>query len=78
MTHCPTCAETRSVVAQLGERMPGLAIEVVDLERPGVKAPPEVFSIPTYVFNGAVVALGNPYVEQLEASIRRHAPEPRE
>lgn len=75
MMHCPTCGETRSVARQIGERMPDLRVEVVDLEEPGAKAPPEVFSVPTYIFNGEVVSIGNPYVEQLEESIRRYAPE---
>ncbi len=72
MTHCPACAETRKMVEQIGDRMPGLDVEVIDLEDPAAPVPPEVFSVPTYIMNGDVISLGNPYIEQLEASIRRY------
>jgi Thioredoxin domain len=72
MPHCPTCAETRKMVEQIGDRMPELKVEVIDLEDPAELAPPEVFSVPTYILNGDVISLGNPYIEQLEASIRRY------
>ena len=72
MTHCPTCAETRKMVEQIGDRMPGLEVEIIYLEDPSAPVPPEVFSVPTYIMDGDVISLGNPYIEQLEASIRRY------
>ncbi|MEZ4522506.1 MAG: thioredoxin family protein [Thermomicrobiales bacterium] len=74
MTHCLTCAETSQTVAQIRQRMPDLEIQIVDLERPDTEIPSKVFSAPTYMVNGDVISLGNPYGDQLEASIRRYIP----
>ena len=72
MTHCPTCGDTRLMAKQIGDRIPDLEVEIVDLEDPAAQVPPQVFSVPTYVLNGDVISLGNPYIDQLEASIRRY------
>jgi hypothetical protein len=44
-------------------------VALVHLDDPGMTAPPQVFSVPTYVLDGRVVAVGNPYVERLEAIV---------
>jgi glutaredoxin len=72
MTHCPTCGDTRRMAQQIGDRIPNLEVEIVELDDPAARIPPEVFSVPTYVLNGDVISLGNPYIDQLEASIRRY------
>ena len=72
MTHCPTCADTRQMAAQIEARVPDLRVELVDLEDPRADVPPEIFSVPTYMLDGDIISLGNPYIEQLEASVRRY------
>lgn len=69
MRHCLTCGTTRQVAAEISERCPWLVVELVHLDDPGAAAPPQVFSVPTYVLDGRVIAVGNPYVERLEAII---------
>ncbi len=72
MTHCPTCEDTFRLVKVIEERIPELRVEIVNLDDPGNQAPPEVFSVPTYMLNGDVVSLGNPYFIELEAIVRRY------
>lgn len=69
MRHCLTCETTRRVAAQVASRCPWLKVELIHLDEPGVTIPPQVFSVPTYVLDGRVIALGNPYFEHLEAVI---------
>ncbi len=69
MAHCPTCDETRRTAAQIRKRFPALDVELIDLADPNATVPPEVFSAPTYMLDGDVISLGNPYLDQLEASI---------
>ncbi len=71
MEHCPTCESTRNIASGIARRLPGISVELIDLEQPGTVPPPEVFSVPTYVLNGNVISLGNPYLDQLERSIRQ-------
>jgi hypothetical protein len=73
MGHCPTGGDTRKLVEIIRQRIPDLRIELIDLDDPGAQVPPEVFSIPTYLLNDDVISLGNPSIEQLEASVRRYA-----
>lgn len=71
MKHCPTCEVTRRTAADIAERWPEVHVEIIDLEDPDVEAPPEVFSVPTYMLDEDVVSLGNPFVDQLDEWIRR-------
>lgn len=70
MAHCPTCEETRKTAASIRERCPELEVELIDLEESDATVPLAVFSVPTYMLDGVVIALGNPYLDQLEAAIR--------
>jgi predicted thioredoxin/glutaredoxin len=69
MRHCLTCETTRTIASQISERCPWLLVELIHLDDPGATIPPNVFSVPTYVLDGKVIALGNPYLEHLEATI---------
>jgi hypothetical protein len=69
MRHCLTCETTRGIASQILERCPWLLVELIHLDDPGANVPPNVFSVPTYVLDGKVIALGNPYLEHLEATI---------
>jgi len=70
MTHCPMCAETRRVAAAIDARHRDLTVRLINLDQITALCPPAVFSVPTYVLNDAVISLGNPYLEDLDARIR--------
>lgn len=72
MTHCPTCAETGRIVAEIRARYRDLAVALVNLDQtPTAERPAAVFSVPTYLLNDQVVSLGNPYLDDLDARIRQ-------
>ncbi len=70
MTHCPTCKDTRDTASVIARLVPEINVELINLDDPTAVKPSQVFSVPTYIMNGLVLALGNPYVEHLERSIR--------
>lgn len=70
MSHCPGFAEARRMRREIARRFPRLCVELIDLDMPGVHVPPEVFSVPTYLLNGDIVSLGNPYLDHLDQCIR--------
>jgi hypothetical protein len=69
MRYCLTCDTARQIAAEISERCPWLLVELVHLDEPGASVPPQVFSVPTYVLDDQVIALGNPYVERLETIV---------
>ena len=64
---CWTCAESRRIVAEIAPQFPQLAVELVDVEAPN--RPQNVFAVPTYVLDGRVISLGNPYRDELRRKI---------
>lgn len=70
MTHCPTCAETARIAAEIGDRYRDLIVRLVNLDQTPTMRPPAVFSVPTYLLDDTVVSLGNPYLEDLDARVR--------
>ncbi len=56
---CWTCAESRRIVADIKPQFPQIAVEMLDVAI--VEQPEEVFAIPTFVLNGRIISLGNPY-----------------
>lgn len=70
MTHCPTCAETARIAAQIGDRYRDLTVQLINLDQTPALRPPAVFSVPTYLLDGTVISLGNPYLEDLAAHVR--------
>lgn len=70
MTHCPTCAETHRIAAAIGDRYRDLTIQLINLDQAPAMRPPAVFSVPTYLLNGTVISLGNPYLNDLDARVR--------
>jgi predicted thioredoxin/glutaredoxin len=62
--HCPTCPDSLEVVRRVRERYPGIGVETLDVDH----EPPreEVFAVPTYLFDGTVVFLGNPTNEEVD------------
>lgn len=69
---CPQCDRARALAAALAERFPTtLRVELLDLAD-GRPVPPCVVATPTYLLDGVVIALGNPYPETLEMLIAEH------
>lgn len=63
---CPGCARAREIATSLGGEVPGVRIEVIDLDevRAG-QLPDGVVAVPAYVLDGAVISLGNPRLSSL-------------
>ena len=56
---CPGCGEARAIAAEVQARYPALTVDLIELDgrRP---VPARVVATPTYLLDGAVIALGNP------------------
>lgn len=67
--HCGFCEEAMRLATEVKGRFAGLFVEVIDLDAEGSVNYDNVFSIPTYVFNGRTISLGNPTAEELFASV---------
>jgi hypothetical protein len=48
---------------------PGLAVRVIDLDVNEAPSPDYIVAAPTYVLNGRVISLGNPYRDELLARL---------
>ncbi len=57
---CNNCEIVEEVAEQVAARLPELKIEIIDLNQPGSVKPPVVFAVPTYLWGGKVISLGNP------------------
>ena len=64
---CWSCRESQQIAADVAGEFPHIAIELLDLEE--VDRPEHVFAVPTYVFNGDVIFLGNPTREELSQKL---------
>lgn len=62
---CSSCDVVEEVAEQVAIRLPGLKIEIIDLNQPGSVKPPVVFAVPTYLWEGSIISLGNPDPEWL-------------
>jgi hypothetical protein len=65
---CWTCNESRRIVAEIAPQFSQLAVELVNIEEPN--RPDEVFAVPTYILDGHVISLGNPYRDELRRKIK--------
>ena len=56
---CPSCREARAIAGEVQARYPALTVDLIELDgrRP---VPTRVVATPTYLLDGAVIALGNP------------------
>ena len=64
---CWSCGESQQIAADLANEFPNLLIELLDLEK--VERPENVFAVPTYVYDGDVIFLGNPTREELSRKL---------
>ena len=66
-SECLNCDEAVSLAEQAAARYPNVEVRVIDLDPGGSPPPDPVVAVPTYVLNGRVISLGNPYPEELFA-----------
>jgi alkyl hydroperoxide reductase subunit AhpF len=72
-SECPNCDEAVRLAEEAAVRYPDVVVRLIDLDELGGNPPPDpVVAVPTYLLNGRVVSLGNPYPEDLFA--RLHLP----
>jgi hypothetical protein len=65
--HCGTCRESRRLAKVLAGRMPGSAVDVVDIDH---REPvDEIFAVPTFCYSGKILSLGNPREDELVARV---------
>ena len=70
--HCWSCEESSQLAEEVRMRFAGLSVEVIDLDVEGSVNSDDVFSVPTYVFNGRTISLGNPQRDELFARLGEH------
>lgn len=63
--HCWSCEEAVRLAAEVRTHFTGLNVELIDLDAEGSVNVDDVFSTPTYVFNGRTISLGNPTRDEL-------------
>lgn len=68
-SECFSCQEAVLLAAQVTRHFPQIITEIINLDDPCSTRPDCVFAVPTYLLDGKVVGLGNPYREQLFARI---------
>lgn len=69
---CPNCGEAVRLAEDVAARYPHVVVRIIDLDQPGANPPPDpVVAVPTYLLNGQVVSLGNPYPEELFARLHQ-------
>lgn len=67
--HCWSCDEAVRLAGEVRTRFTGVNVELIDLDAEGSVNVDDVFSTPTYVFNGRTISLGNPTPEKLFAMV---------
>ena len=68
-TECFSCEEAVLIAAEITQKFPQIVTEIVNLQDPCASKPDNVFAVPTYLLDGKVLSLGNPYREHLFARI---------
>lgn len=62
-SHCDACHESRRLARVVAVRLPGVIVELVDVDRE--TAPDEIFAVPTFWYRGQIISLGNPAEDDL-------------
>lgn len=70
--HCENCQEALRL-AELAATVPGVELRVVDLDDSTAEVPRAVVAAPTYILDGRVISLGNPYPDELLRLLRQDA-----
>lgn len=70
--HCENCQEAARL-AVLAASVPGVEVCMVNLDDPAANVPPTVVAAPTYILDGRIISLGNPYPDELLRLLRQDA-----
>ena len=68
--HCSNCGEALRLAA-VARQIPGAEVRVINLNTTTEPVPSRVVAVPTFVLDGRVVSLGNPYPEELLRLLRQ-------
>jgi len=71
--HCENCHEALRL-AELARDVPGTEVRVINLDTLDTTSEPvpaRVVAVPTYLLDGRVVSLGNPYRDELLRMLRQ-------
>lgn len=69
---CRACHRSLELTDQARTQFPTLRVEVVNLSDPAALRPDAVFAVPTYLLDGRVLSLGNPYPATLMRELAAH------
>lgn len=67
--HCANCVYSREIAQLIGDEFPEIRLDVIDVHASDVAIPDSVFATPTYLLNGKVWSLGNPYPEDVRRTL---------
>jgi len=67
--HCPSCATARTRFAQLRSRCPDIPAQLVDIDAPDARVPPQIIGTPMYTWDDRVIFRGNPGEQELVARV---------
>lgn len=65
---CWSCAESRRIIAEIAPQFPQIAIELFDIE--ASVQPKNVYAVPTYILDGRIIFLGNPFPAELRRKLQ--------
>lgn len=67
--HCWSCEKTLLLADAVKKMFSRLTVELIDLDAEESQNVDDVFSVPTSVFNGRTISLGDPSREELFAKV---------
>jgi hypothetical protein len=68
-SHCDNCEEALRIAA-LARDVDGIDVAVINLDHTDKPVPLRVVAVPTYLLDGHIVSMGNPYPEEFLAQLR--------
>ena len=69
--YCEICDHARKIAEQVRERMPQVEVNLIELTN---DKPESVFTVPTYLLDGATLFLGNPSEAELFERLETRLP----
>lgn len=63
--HCSNCEQALVIADVIRKEFPEVHLEIVDVHAPEAEIPEVVFATPTYLLNGKLWSLGNPYLKDV-------------
>ena len=75
--NCWGCIEARAIAQQVAQELPQVQVTVVDISETSGAYIHKVFAVPTFILNGQVVALGNPYRAEFRQRIEKLLGQPK-